>query len=131
MTSRSVAGSFILVGWTSYSSFLTYAVVIDSMQDEATAARTDGIHWWNRAFRYAMHTMMFLIFIYSLNMKSCSDRLVPIEFNFLAIFVFINAAFMLYLHFVHANTPEKFLFNPAELPPMSLNKLRYNYDLFE
>jgi hypothetical protein len=38
---------------------------------------------------------------------------------------------MHYLHRVHDNTPDKFLFNPEKLPPISLNKLRYNQELFE
>jgi hypothetical protein len=72
MTSRSVEGYFILLAWATYSGFLTYSVVIDSMQDTETAKRIDGIHGWNRLFRILMHSMMLLIVIYSLTTLNCS-----------------------------------------------------------
>ena len=70
-TTKSVAGYFLLMTLVSYGSFLTFSVMIDSMQDDEMANRKDGIHLVNKIYRVAMHLGFILLAISSLYIEGC------------------------------------------------------------
>lgn len=130
-TTKSVAGYYLLITFVSYGSFLTFSVMIDSMLDEETAAQTNGIHLVNKFYRISMHIGAIVLVAQSYFINGCREEIYPHSFLWVAIYTLVNAAFTHYLHIVHTRHPEDFLFNPDKLPPMSINNLRYNKELFK
>lgn len=97
-TTKSVAGYFLIVLFTTYGLFLTFSVILDSMQDKETAARRDGIHGYNFFFRVGMHTMTAVFALMSLGIKGCDPVLFPDAFVSLSVYIAFYTLFTLYLH---------------------------------
>lgn len=142
---------------TSYGMFLTFAVLIESMQDENTAARRDGIYGFDYIFRICMHFATALLFALGIFVPiKCSVHLFPDIFTAAAIYVCVNGAYFGFLQYKYSVAkaeverrekerksdqetpgddkkyePVAFLFDPENLPPVSVNNLRYNLDLFD
>lgn len=129
-TTKSVAGYYLIVLFTTYGLFLTFSVILDSMQDQETADRRDGIHGYNFLFRVGMHTMTVVLAAMSFWIKGCSPTLFPDAFVGLAVYIAFYTLFTLYLHREHHN--KNHLFDEDCLPKSaSVNNLRYNLDLFK
>lgn len=111
LNSRSIPGYFLILSLTAYMQFLTLSVIIDSMVDNETAARTGGIHTKNLVFRVFMHLGFVALFIVSFQITGCSVNLFPPQFIFVALYTLANAAFALYLYYIWNEDSENFLFN--------------------
>ena len=92
-------------------SFLTFSVLIDSMLNDETAKRWDGIHLQSKLHRIFMHLGALSLFIFSFFIPSCNVELFPHAFNLVAAYTLINALFIIYLYYVWNEHPENFLFN--------------------
>lgn len=124
-TTKSVAGYFLIVLFTIYGLFLTFSVILDSMQDEETAARRDGVHGFNFVLRVGMHAMTAVLAVASFWIKGCSPTLFPDAFLALAVYNLFYTASTLYLHWQHHQGVR--LFDEDRLPKSaSINNLRFN-----
>jgi hypothetical protein len=109
---KTVTGYFLILVLVTYGMFLTFSVIIDSMQDDATAARTDGIHLVNKVFRVVMHTWFVALFVLGQFIDGCSPTLFPTIFIQAGLFSLLNATYVVFLYFVWHEYRESFLFNP-------------------
>jgi hypothetical protein len=127
---KNVTGYFLILMCVTYGLFLTFSVMVDSMQDDDTAARTDGIHLLNKIHRAIMHIWFLVLFVRGQFIEGCYPVLFPVIFKQIGLFSLFNAVYFLFLYGVWTWKRENFLFNPFTLPPTSINNLRYNRELF-
>ena len=131
-TNKTIRGYFIIFVMTSYGMFLTFGVVFDGMQDEATKARRDGMYGLDFIFRVSMHVATAALFLsVFFDDLTCTSELFPDSFTFAAVYVLANAAYVGFLYYKYKYTPDDFLFDAENLPEKSFNNLRYNTELFD
>ena len=126
-TDRNFRGIFFILLGAQWSYFITFSLVIDScITIEADEnINQDKLKTFNWYFRLVNHLLTLGLFTTIFYVTDCNEKVYPPNFTLLIFLILLHQVYDVYLKL------NDYMIDWEELPFTSINKLRYNRELFE
>ena len=115
---------YLNLTFCAYGHFLTFSLVMDSCYTEEDDKGNTTLHWVQKIGRIFFHSMFVCLISFSYFAASCDEHMYPPIFLAVGIFILSQQIFDLVFHYFD------YLIDWDNLPPLHLDKLRYNKELF-
>ena len=122
---HNMTGIYILLALSAYGHFITFCLVMDSCLSRTDNEQSRKTNILNRAGRISFHLFFLAICVGAVFTRNCMDRLYPKSFLAVGVFILATQIFDLVFYW------KDYLINWEKIPPMHVNRLYYNKDLFK